>query len=126
MDIALAPHIEVEVWWAAHHVWNARSIAQGGPNKTNLWLMRDGEAEISTDNAVWKLTPGTALLITPAHRRRWFQSTNWTDSYSIGFSAQLFGQLDLFQALEEPVLWRPEDEDNPSLEELIAPLVKVC
>lgn len=96
---------------------------QGGSVAPVLWLMQSGRVEVTTADGVWKLEPGAALLMRPEHERKQCYSKEWTEFWSVGFEATLFGQFDLLQSMQVPAQWHLRTEEQTALESLLAALV---
>lgn len=116
MEKHLAPLIQVRLDWATHHAWKARQTLQSAAPATALWLVMEGEVEVTQigerktgaapGEHTWKLKAGDAFLWSAASSRRILTSGGaaWL---SLGMQVNFFAHLDLHRVLNLPLQWRP-------------------
>src|SRR5579862_2161341 len=101
------PFVQVQVQWAIHNLWSpGQEEIQRSLTAPKVWLMLNGEAEVSAAGRTWKLTPGSALLMTPLHKPTLLRTPQGAEWLSMGFRATLFHTVDLLQSLTRPVYWQ--------------------
>jgi hypothetical protein len=119
----VAPLIQVRPIWATHHGWKARQTLQFAAPATALWLVLDGEVEVSDGENNWRIGDGEAFLWSTALSRR-ITTRDGASWLSLGMQINFFDNLDLSRALDLPVQWRPDALEWESLQNCARELVR--
>jgi AraC-like DNA-binding protein len=115
MDTRLTPFLQIQLSWAQHHYWHTGGHLQQQIAHTALWLVLDGELEVTLDGQPWLIRAGEAFLMPPVISRviHALQSVEWL---SLGLRATLFGRIDMSHVLQAPRQWQPAVDERALLE----------
>ena len=106
MKPLLAPLIQVQLVWATHHAWKARQNLRFAAPAPTLWLITQGEIELSDGFNRWQMGAGEAFLWS-ASLERSISTRGGAQWLSLGMHVNFFDHLELQSALQLPVQWRP-------------------
>lgn len=118
----VAPLIQVRLVWGTHHAWKARQALQFAASATALWLVLEGEVEVSDEHSSWRIGEGEAFLWSAASSRRIVTAAG-AQWLSLGMQIN-FDNLDVSRALDLPVQWRPAKGEWESLTRCTRELVR--
>ncbi len=114
MKPLIAPLVQVQLMWATHHAWKACQTLQFAAPAPTLWLVLEGEIELSDGRNLWQIGAGEAFLWSASLQRRILtrKGAQWL---SLGMQINFFDHLQLESALNLPVQWRPAPGEWESL-----------
>ncbi len=114
MPSDLTSLIETHVWWAMHHYkLPLGHTAVSARSACALWLMLDGEAEVTSQGHTLHVTSGDACL-TDCRVRRDIEIAHHAEWLTVGLEAPLLGR-DLLQSIGPPVQWTPSEKEREAL-----------
>ncbi len=115
MDDSLLPFVEVQMHWAARHLWRAGDSLSSMNSVYSLWFVLDGALEVSVGGQPWHVPAGSAFLL-PSGVSRDIVAPRGAEWLSVGLSAHLFRRIDMMQIFQPPVLWTPADGEKEALQ----------
>lgn len=108
MDASFVPFIQTEVAWATEHRWKpGDGVSNQIIYRHALWLVSDGALCVTAGGRRIELTSGTACFAPSGLERSLQASDGGAVWLSIGLQANLFGRVNLFQAVTAPLVWKP-------------------
>ena len=132
MDTSVLPFVKVQVEWAMHHRWlpSQKSFVSRPMPHLILWLVLDGSVELRAPGGTWRAEPGMTFLwnsstfAAPADEPHYVLAPQGAEWLSVGFQATLFGQINLLQCPQRPILRTPGSQERSLLEAWMRQLVR--
>jgi len=122
--ISLSAFIEVQPQWAGRHRWQPGQQQLRYPTVApTLWLMLEGEVEVTAEGRNWLIQPGEAFFM-PQDFVRDITTAGGAEWLSAATRATLLRRVDLMALLHPPQVWRP-GQDRVALEECLRQLAIV-
>ena len=123
MKETIAPLIQVNLVWATHHDWKARQRLQFAASAPALWLVSEGEIELSDGKTTWRIGAGQAFLWSAALNRS-IVTHGGAQWLSLGLRVNFFDNLQLEYALDLPCQWTPAPDEWNALSGCTRELVR--